>query len=123
MGRVVAGGDSRTRTEIEADAQYRRLREASGRLDASLAGAIREGKRMSLLGKMAALTERASDFNTSTESVLDGISAKIEAAVKKRDEAAAKHHGYYDTIIKGVDESVAVIDRLSNVPLGEGGGN
>lgn len=82
----------------------------------------KEGRAVSLTGKMAALTERAQDFTKATETVLDGISEKIAAAEKKRDEAAAKHHGYYDTIIAGVDESVQVIDRLSNGPLPEGGG-
>lgn len=84
---------------------------------------VRQGKTMSLLGKMAHLTESAQDFHKQTEVVLDGIAEKIETATRKRDEATAKHHAYYDTIIKGVDDSVAVIDRLSNGPLhsdGEG---
>lgn len=76
---------------------------------------------MSLMGKMAHLTESAQDFHKSTEATLDGIAAKIETAKAKRDAAAEKHHGYYDTIIKGVDDSVEVIDRLSNAPLPEGG--
>lgn len=78
-------------------------------------------RRMSLMGKMAALTERAQDFHRKTEDVLDEIAAKITRAETKRDDAAEKHHGFYDGIIKGVDDSVAVIDRLSNAPLGEGG--
>jgi hypothetical protein len=81
---------------------------------------IREG-RLSLLGKMKALTESAEEFNKGTEDVLDGIAAKITTAKTKRDAAAEKHHGYYDGIIKGVEESVTVIDRLSNGPLPEGG--
>jgi hypothetical protein len=80
----------------------------------------REG-RLSLTGKMAALTERAQDFHKKTETVLDGIAEKISKAESKRDVAAGKHHSYYDGIIAGVDESVAVIDRLSNGPLQEGG--
>jgi hypothetical protein len=80
----------------------------------------REG-RLSLSGKLAALTESAHDFNKQTEAVLDGIAAKIVTAKIKRDAAAEKHHGYYDEIIKGVDESSAVIDRLSNGPLHEDG--
>lgn len=84
---------------------------------------LQEGKRMSLMGKMAALTERATEFTTKTEGVLDGISEKIAQAEVKRDAAAVKHHAYYDTIIKGVDESVAVIERLSNGPLPQGGGS
>jgi hypothetical protein len=80
----------------------------------------REG-RLSLSGKMAALTERAQDFHKKTETVLDGISEKITTAEAKRDTAAEKHHNYYDGVIAGVDESIAVIDRLSNAPLGEGG--
>lgn len=76
---------------------------------------------MSLSGKMAALTERAKDFTAKTGEVLDGISEKITAAEVKRDEAAGKHHAYYDDIIAGVDESVSVIDKLSNGPLSEGG--
>ncbi|MHB8272825.1 hypothetical protein [Bradyrhizobium sp.] len=82
---------------------------------------LQEGRRMSLAGKMAALTERATKFNTDTEAVLDGIAAKVSAAETKRDAAKDKHHAYYDTIIKGVDDSVAVIDRLSNGPLPEDG--
>jgi len=35
--------------------------------------------------------------------------------------AAEKHHGYYDGIISTVDDSVEVIDRLSNGPLGQDG--
>lgn len=77
---------------------------------------------MSLKGKMAALSERAQDFTKATETALDGISDKIAAAEKKRDAAAVRHHGFYDSIIQGIDDSVAVIDRLSNDPLGEGGG-
>jgi hypothetical protein len=83
-------------------------------------GMAREG-RMSLTGKLAALTERAQEFNKGTEAVLDGIADKIVEATRKRDAAAEKHHGYYDGIIKGVDESVTVIDRLSNGPLDQGG--
>ena len=78
---------------------------------------IQEGKRMSLLGKMQHLTEAATDFHKETEAVLDGIAAKIATGKQKRDEAAAKHHGYYDAIIAGVDQSTEVIDRLSNGPL------
>jgi hypothetical protein len=80
----------------------------------------REGK-LSLLGKMKALTESAEDFNKETETVLDGISDKIAAAKTKRTAAAEKHHGYYDGLIKGIEDSVVVIDRLSNGPLGEDG--
>jgi hypothetical protein len=82
----------------------------------------REGK-LSLLGKMKALTESAEDFNKETETVLDGISDKIAAAKLKRTTAAEKHHGYYDGLIKGIEESVTVIDRLSNGPLSEDGGS
>jgi hypothetical protein len=78
---------------------------------------------MSLLGKMQHLTETAQEFHKETEGVLDGIAEKIAKAKSKRDIAAGKHHGYYDTIIEGVDQSVEVIDRLSNGPLhGDGEG-
>lgn len=80
----------------------------------------REGK-LSLTGKMAALTESALDFTKETETVLDGIAEKIATARTKRDAAKEKHHAYYDTIISGVEDSVKVIDRLSNGPLPEGG--
>lgn len=70
----------------------------------------REG-RLSLSGKLAALTESAHDFHKGTEAVLDGIEEKIALAKTKRDAAAETHHSFYDGIIKGVD--VAVIDRLS----------
>lgn len=82
---------------------------------------IARDRRMSLTGKMAALTERAQDFHKKTEDVLDGIAQKITSAEAKRDIAAEKHHGYYDGIIAGVDDSIKAIDRLSNGPLGEGG--
>ena len=72
---------------------------------------------MSLLGKMQHLTEAAQKFNDDTEAVLDGIATKIAVGAAKRDAAAAKHHGYYDAIIAGVDASTEVIDRLSNGPL------
>lgn len=81
----------------------------------------REGRDMSLLGKMAHLTESAQDFTRETEAVLDGIAEKIKVAKQKRDIAKDRHHGYYDAIITGVDESVQVIDRLSNSPLPENG--
>lgn len=80
----------------------------------------REG-RLSLAGKMAALTERARDFNTKTETVLDGIADKITKAEARRDMAETKHHAYYDGIISGVDDSIAAIDRLSNGPLSQDG--
>ena len=83
-------------------------------------GIVRENG-MSLLGKMKALTESAEDFTKGTETVLDGIAEKIKIATAKRDIAAEKHHGFYDGIIKGVDDSVTVIDRLSNGNLTEDG--
>lgn len=76
---------------------------------------------MSLLGKLSHLTEDAQKFNEETGTVLDQIGEKIALARTKRDEAKTKHHGYYDTIIAGVDESMKVIERLSNGPLSEGG--
>lgn len=80
-------------------------------------------KPMSLLGKMNALTERAQDFTKDTENALDSLAEKIGASEKKREAALAKHHGYYDAIGKGMEDSVAVIDRLSNGPLdGSSGG-
>lgn len=84
---------------------------------------IAREKKLSLSGKLAALTESAQDFHKGTEAVLDGIASKIKTATLKRDIAAEKHHGFYDGIIKGVDESTAVIDRLSNGPLSEDGEN
>jgi hypothetical protein len=78
---------------------------------------IREGSHMSLLGKMQALTESAADFNKDTESALDGIAAKIAEAKTKREAAVSKHHGYYDGIVKAIEDSTTVIDRLSNGPL------
>lgn len=118
--------DSRHPIEVEADLRYAAARtgralEASRRLDVVLTEGIKEGKRMSLFGKMAALTESAQDFHKKTEEALDGIAEKIAVATEKREDAVAKHHGYYDAIIKGVDDSVSVIDRLSNAPLGEDG--
>lgn len=82
---------------------------------------IARENRLSLTGKMSALTESAQEFHKGTEAVLDGIAAKIALAKTKRDAAAQKHHGFYDEIIKGVEESTAVIDRLSNGPLHEDG--
>jgi hypothetical protein len=83
---------------------------------------IARDRRMSLLGKMQALTESAQDFNKETEAVLDGIAEKIVSARAKRDAAKEKHHGYYDGIVKGIEDSVVVIDRLSNGPLPQDGG-
>lgn len=82
---------------------------------------IARERRMSLTGRMAALTDRARDFNKKTEGVLDAIEDKINKADTKLNVAAEKHHGYYDGIIAGVDDSVEVIDRLSNGPLGQDG--
>lgn len=128
--------DTRSATEKAADEAYAAARErrtqetdvtkqiAAGadRIRAYTEG-IKEGKRMSLLGKMQHLTESAQDFHKQTEATLDGIAEKIVAATKKREEAAVKHHGYYDTIMQGIDESTVVIDRLSNGPLhGDGEG-
>jgi hypothetical protein len=115
--------DSRHRVEVEADLRYaaarhRRVLGVSRKLDAVLVEGIKEGRRMSLKGKMAALTESAADFTKETHATLDGISSKIAVAREKRDAAALKHHGYYDGIISGIEESVEAIDRLSNVPLG-----
>lgn len=78
---------------------------------------------MSLVGKMQHLTERAQRFHDETGASLDRVGAKIDVAEKKRDEAETKHHAYYDTLISGVDESIAVIDRLSNGPLSGDGEN
>lgn len=102
----------------------RAISDATDRLTAErvVRGAVRE-KRMSLLGKMRHLTDSAQDFHKETEAVLDGIAEKIATGRTKRDEAAAKHHAYYDAIISGVDESTAVIDRLSNGPLSGDGEN
>lgn len=72
---------------------------------------------MSLLGKLNALTERAADFTKATELGLDNLSEKIATAEMKREAALEKHHDYYDAIVKGIDQSVEVIDRLSNGPL------
>lgn len=114
--------DTRHPIEVEADLRYaaartNRIVEVSKKLDAVLVAGIEEGRRMSLRGKMAALTESAQDFTKETETVLDGIAEKIAAARTKRDDAAVKHHDYYDSIIQGVDDSIEVIDRLSNGPL------
>lgn len=100
---------------------FLRARDAAQKLDTVCTEAVREGKQiMSVLGKIDALTADATEFNQTTPAVLDGIAAKIAVARSKRDELAAKHHAYYDGIIKGADESIAVVDRLSNVPLGDG---
>jgi hypothetical protein len=116
--------DTRTSTERLADEAYARARDAGRRLDAALDHNIREGRpRMSLKGKMAALTERAQDFTKATETGLDALSEKIAAAEAKREAALEKHHGYYDGIIAGIEESVTVIDRLTNLPLDKGSEN
>lgn len=79
--------------------------------------AAHTGRRMSLLGKMNALTEAATDFHTQTGAKLDELQARLPTLAAKRDQALAKHHSYYDGIEKGMDESTVVIDRLSNGPL------
>jgi hypothetical protein len=100
------------------------LSEAADRIVAArvVTAMKREGK-LSLLGKMKALTESAEDFNKETEVALDGIAEKISAATIKRTAAVEKHHGYYDGLIKGIEESVMVIDKLSNGPLLDGSEN
>lgn len=118
--------DMRHRVERQADAAYARARgpgvlQRSLEADVARIRVVRE-VRMSLLGKLNALTERAADFTKATEAGLDGLAEKIAASEVKRDAALAKHHGYYDAIAKGIDESVEVIDRLSNGPL-DGGSN
>jgi len=113
--------DSRHRSEMDADARYAAARDAGRRLDGVLAAAIAEGKGarpMSLMGKMAALTESAQDFNRETGEKLDALATRIPALAEKRDAALAKHHAYYNGLEKGIDDSAAVIDRLSNGPLG-----
>lgn len=111
--------------EAERIADTQVLADTADRITAARVARVvgREMKTMSLLGKMAHLTESAQDFHKETEAVLDGIAEKIAVGKAKRDEAARKHHAYYDTIIAGVDESTKVIDRLSNGPLhGDGEG-
>ena len=83
----------------------------------SLTDGIREGRRMSLLGKLQHLTEEAQGFDKETGDVLDGIAEKIALGRRKRDAAKEKHHAYYDGIIRGIDQSTEVIERLSNGPL------
>lgn len=108
--------------EIRAVTSEKTIRANADRL-AGVRQGIKEGKRMSLLGKMKHLTEEAQDFHKETEVDLDGIAEKIATGRTKRKEAVAKHHAYYDAIIAGVDESTQVIDRLSNGPLhGDGEG-
>lgn len=102
--------------EIRAITDASTIRQNTDRLIGVRQG-IKEGKRMSLLGKMKHLTETAQDFHKETESALDGITAKIALGREKREQAVAKHHSYYDAIIAGVAESTEVIDRLSNGPL------
>lgn len=82
-----------------------------------------QGKPMSLLGKMNALTESAADFNTKTGAALDELQARLPVLAKKRDDALVKHHSYYDGLEKSFDDTAAVIDKLSNGPLGEGSGS
>ena len=126
--------DTRHPVERAADERYAAARAGGDGITAAVADAadritavrvvtqmVKEGKRMSLLGKMKALTESAQDFNKETETVLDGIADKIAAAKVKRTAAAEKHHGYYDGLIKGIEDSVVVIDRLSNGPLDSDG--
>jgi nitrogen-specific signal transduction histidine kinase len=90
-------------------------------LDRLLVTAIAANKEtdrlMNLVDKMAVLRERAESFNRETDKELDAIAEKIETARKKREETAARHHAYYDGVIKGIDESIAVIDQLSNGPV------
>ncbi len=106
--------------EIKAVTTAVTINANADRIEAYRVG-LREGKRMSLLGKLAHLTADADKFTEETVQVLDGIAEKIALARARRDIAKDKHHGYYDGIIKGVEESVTVIDRLSNGPLPEGG--
>lgn len=82
----------------------------------------RRANPMSLMGKLQHLQESARDFERETGSVLDGIVDKMNDARKQRDIAAAKHHGYYDGMIKQIQGTVDVIEQLSNSPLPDDGG-
>jgi hypothetical protein len=118
--------DNRHQVEVENDLRIAAVRtgqtiEASKKLDAVLTAGIPEGRQMSLRGKMKALTESAEDFTKETHATLDGIAEKIATAKIKREEAAVKHHAYYDDIIASVEESTTAIDRLSNGPLDKSG--
>ena len=94
------------------------ITDATDRLTAErVVRSIATEKKMSLLGKLAHLTEEAQSFNEETERALDGISQKIALGRDRRKVAEAKHHAYYDTIINAVEQSTVVIDRLSNGPL------
>ena len=78
---------------------------------------IQEGRRMSQLERMVALTARQGDLSKKTDKVLDGIEDKCNKYETKLNAAEEKHHGYYDKLIGSMDDSIVVIDRLSNGPL------
>lgn len=83
---------------------------------------IQRERKLSLASKMAEIAANTKSLNEKTSNALDSIIEKQAKAASKVNEAESKHHAYYDAIISGADESIAVIDRLSNGPLSEGGG-
>ena len=95
--------------------------ESSRKLDTVLTAGIRAGRRGSLSGKIANLTEDLNDFNKETHVVLDGISDKIAEARTKRDEAAEAQHAHFDGLIGDFQDTIDAVDRLSNIPLDRGG--
>lgn len=78
---------------------------------------------MSQLGRLEALTARQNDLSKKTDEVLDGIEEKVNKYETKLNVAEGKHHAHYDKLIEGMEQSIVVIDRLSNGPLPDDGGN
>lgn len=76
---------------------------------------------MSLLGKVNSLTEMSTAFEKRTDEKLSALMDRIGSLDKKRDEALARHNGYYDKIEQGLDQHDLAIERLSNLPLDEDG--
>ena len=82
---------------------------------------LQEGRRMSQIGRLEALNARQTDLSKKTDKVLDGIEEKCNKYETKLNAAEEKHHGYYDKLIGSMDDSIVVIDRLSNGPLSDAG--
>ena len=112
--------DGRTLAAAQGVTTAQTINANADRIEAYRKG-LAEGRRMSQIERMAALTARQGDLSKKTDKVLDGIEDKCNKYETKLNTAEEKHHSYYDKLIGSMEESVTVIDRLSNGPLHEDG--
>jgi hypothetical protein len=84
---------------------------------------LARNRKMSQIGRIAALNARQAELSKKTDQVLDGIEDKVNKYETKLNTAEGRHHAHYDRLIDSMDESIVAIDRLSNGPLPDDGGN